>query len=92
MREFNVTIHGKVQGVGFRAKTKQRADEIGGIYGYVKNSEDGTVEVTAQGEEEKLQELLSYLKDGPMFAEVTDIDIAWHDTLQDAMTTFTTER
>ena len=92
MKEMTVTISGEVQGVGFRAFTQKQADKIGGIYGFVHNAVDGTVEVVAQGEEEDLKKLLSYLKRGPYFAEVEYYDVEWHDRLQDEFTDFTIER
>ncbi|MCB9234981.1 MAG: acylphosphatase [Bacteroidia bacterium] len=47
---------GKVQGVWFRATSKQFAQEIGGINGWVKNLPDGRVECLAEGPASKLQE------------------------------------
>jgi len=90
MKEIECKIYGKVQGVFFRAFIKERADILG-ICGYVENMEDGTVEVVAQGEEEKLKELLELIKKGPTFARVDSVDMSWSDVLQDTFTDFTIE-
>ncbi len=71
-----ITIHcyisGKVQGVWFRASTKEQADQLG-ITGFVRNLSDGRVEVVASGEKEKISQLFEWLKQGPELAQVTDV-------------------
>lgn len=74
--EFWAKVYGRVQGVGFRYFTKRNVRKLG-IKGWVKNVADGTVEVLAQGEEEKLQKLLEHLKQGPMLAQVKDLEIVF---------------
>lgn len=49
-------VFGRVQGVGFRFFTLQEAKQIG-VTGYVKNREDGSVAVVAQGSEAQIQQL-----------------------------------
>lgn len=72
--EFQAKIYGKVQGVGYRYFTEKIAKNLN-IFGYVKNLEDGTVEVVAQGKEEDLQKFIEQLKIGPFLAKVEKIDI-----------------
>jgi tRNA pseudouridine55 synthase len=72
--EFQAKIYGKVQGVGYRYFTEKIAKNLN-ILGYVKNLEDGTVEVVAQGKEEGLQKFIEQLKIGPFLAKVEKIDI-----------------
>ncbi|MFZ8847642.1 MAG: tRNA pseudouridine(55) synthase TruB [Minisyncoccia bacterium] len=72
--EFQAKIYGKVQGVGYRYFTEKIAKKLN-IFGYVKNLEDGTVEVVAQGKEEDLQKFIEQLKIGPFLAKVEKIDI-----------------
>lgn len=60
----HLIFYGKVQGVGFRKFVKKKAEEFC-VTGYVKNLQDGTVEVVAQGEEETLKRFLKEIKDGP---------------------------
>ncbi|AKG04454.2 acylphosphatase [Salimicrobium jeotgali] len=70
-----ITVHGRVQGVGFRMSAKQVADRHG-ITGQVQNKEDGTVEIIAQGEEEKIQEFIKKIENGPApAADVTKTDV-----------------
>ena len=63
-------ISGHVQGVFFRASTKQQAEQLG-LTGYAKNLTDGKVEVVAFGEEPKIQQLQQWLWLGPEHAQVT---------------------
>ncbi len=69
----SINVHGKVQGVFFRASTRKRARKWG-LTGYVKNMPDGTVHIEAEGPEEKLDKLLSFAQDGPRFARVDRIE------------------
>ncbi len=78
--EFYAKVYGKVQGVGYRYFVKERAQNLE-IFGYVKNLEDGTVEILAQGKEKKLQKLIENLKKGPLLAKVEKIDIIFRKPL-----------
>ncbi len=76
---FKAIVHGRVQGVNFRIFVKDRAKALG-LKGYVKNLSGGTaVEVWAEGEKAKLDELLKHLKDGPSRARVERVDVEWSD-------------
>jgi len=88
MKEIELIISGKVQGVMFRTFIKNRAHELG-VFGYVMNCEDGAVEVIAQGEKEQLDKFIEHIKKGPIFARVDFVEILWNDTLQDTFTDFT---
>ncbi len=66
-------IYGVVQGVGYRWFTKRVADELG-IKGYVRNMDDGSVEVLAIGDEEKLAAFFEKLKEGPALSRVERIE------------------
>jgi len=89
-REIHCLISGKVQGVFYREFTKRRAVELG-IKGVVRNLEDGTVEVIAQGEEEQLKRFVKLLKKGSTFTRVENIEVEWTNTLHDTFTDFTVE-
>lgn len=65
-------ISGHVQGVWFRAHTKEQADKLD-ITGFAKNLSDGRVEVVATGEHHNIKQLYEWLKKGPEQAEVHDI-------------------
>ena len=70
------TVSGQVQGVFFRASTRDRARELG-LSGWVRNLPDGRVEFVAEGEETTLQELLRFLRVGPPGAQVNDLVVEW---------------
>lgn len=65
-------VSGKVQGVFFRASTREQAQRLG-LRGYVKNLEDGRVEVLAVGEEDAIDALARWLQEGPPMARVDRI-------------------
>ncbi len=66
-------VRGLVQGVGFRYFVYRAANELG-LSGYVKNLEDGRVEVYAVGPEEKLSELARRLWKGPGYSDVRGVE------------------
>jgi DNA ligase D-like protein (predicted 3'-phosphoesterase) len=68
------TVRGNVQGVGFRYATMERANELG-VLGWVRNEDDGTVLVHAEGPDEKVDALVEWLGDGPPGAEVDELDV-----------------
>ncbi|MER3502165.1 MAG: hypothetical protein IMHGJWDQ_001369 [Candidatus Fervidibacter sp.] len=70
-------VKGIVQGVGFRYFTVYEAQRIGSITGYVRNLRDGNVEVVAEGERTKLEQLLARLRKGPRGAHVTEVEVFW---------------
>ncbi len=57
----HVFISGSVQGVGYRGFVKSNAQKLG-LTGWVRNTEDGGVEVTLQGEKEKIERLVELCK------------------------------
>lgn len=69
-------VHGRVQGVAFRHYTLLRARDLE-LTGYVRNRWDGTVEVVAEGAQDALEQLLSFLRVGPRAAYVTHVDANW---------------
>lgn len=63
-------VYGQVQGVGFRYSTQREALRLG-LTGYARNLDDGSVEVLACGEHDKVEMLLAWLKaGGPRSARV----------------------
>ncbi len=74
-------VTGKVQGVWFRAATKEQAVAFG-LTGWVRNLGDGRVEVLACGDKEKVLQLHAWLQHGPPLAEVTHLsyeELAWQE-------------
>ncbi len=74
-----IHVFGIVQGVFFRANAFDIATDLG-LSGYVLNLPDGSVEVVAEGEKEKLEELLNWASHGPSEAVVSKIEHSWHDS------------
>lgn len=74
----HVVVQGKVQGVGFRAFTEYQATQHG-VHGWVRNCQDGTVEVEAEGSRSVLEAFLLILEKGPPLSLVTHIVVDWKD-------------
>lgn len=70
-------VSGRVQGVFFRAATEAKAEQIGGIAGWVRNLPDGRVEVTAEGPREGVEMLVEWLWHGPPSAQVRSVEVNW---------------
>jgi DNA ligase D-like protein (predicted 3'-phosphoesterase) len=68
------TVRGRVQGIGFREATVAKAHELGAL-GWVRNSEDGSVLVHAEGSPEAVAGLEAYLRDGPRGAAVEEVEV-----------------
>jgi acylphosphatase len=62
-----------VQGVGFRWFVQKNASDIG-VHGWVRNEDDGRVQVYAVGTADQLQKLLALLHKGPRMAEVRGVE------------------
>ena len=73
MKAIRARVHGRVQGVFFRASTEEEARRLG-LSGWVRNRRDGSVEVFAQGAPEAVEALLAWLHEGPPLAEVVRVD------------------
>ncbi|GHA89552.1 acylphosphatase [Cognatilysobacter bugurensis] len=66
-------ISGTVQGVWFRASTREQAQRLG-LRGYARNLDDGRVEVLAAGDAESVGALAQWLAHGPPNARVTGVE------------------
>jgi len=71
-------IRGDVQGVGFRNFVRRNARKFG-VTGWVRNLQEGAVEVVAEGEKMSVEELVEACRRGPIFARVKDVDLSWED-------------
>ena len=76
MERLRVMVSGRVQGVNFRAYTRREAQRLG-LRGHARNLADGTVEVVAEGERERLERLLVWLRHGPPSARVDEVTVQW---------------
>ena len=74
----HVIVRGRVQGVYFRASTRDRARQLG-LAGWVRNCSDGSVELIAEGNTTKLEQLIAWCRSGPPGAVVTDLNVEWQD-------------
>ena len=74
MKCVHLIVSGRVQGVFFRANVRDKALQLG-LNGYAKNLESGDVEVVAEGNEEKVKDLVDFIKKGPGIASVTGIQV-----------------
>jgi DNA ligase D-like protein (predicted 3'-phosphoesterase) len=68
------TVRGAVQGVGFREATVRRAEDLGAL-GWVRNAEDGSVLVHAEGPAAAVDSLVEFLGEGPRGAAVDEVDV-----------------
>jgi len=74
----NVVISGRVQGVWFRASTKQKAEQLG-LTGWVRNTMDGDVEAIFEGEEDLVKEMIDWCHRGPPSAQVEHVEVKNQD-------------
>jgi len=74
-----ILITGIVQGVLFRREITQLSRRLG-VVGWVRNLPDGRVEAVAEGERERLNELIQFCRVGPSGARVKDIQVDWSES------------
>jgi acylphosphatase len=82
VKRLHAVVRGRVQGVGFRDATAREARRLR-LTGWVRNRMDGTVEITAEGDERALRELETFLRHGPGLANVTGLDVFWEPPVND---------
>lgn len=73
IKHLNIKIIGKVQGVYYRASTKQKADELR-VRGFVRNQPDGSVYIEAEASNEVLQKFMDWCWQGPERAQVQQVE------------------
>ena len=78
MYQAHLIISGYVQGVFYRASCQEVAQSYS-LAGWVKNMPTGQVEVTAQGEKEKIEKLIDWCKKGSPSARVSNVTIEWQE-------------
>ncbi len=71
-----ILISGMVQGVFFRREITRLARRLD-VTGWVRNLPDGRVEVVAEGDKQKLDELVQFCRIGPSGARVKNIGVDW---------------
>jgi acylphosphatase len=70
-----IIVAGIVQGVGFRYSCKRMAQALG-VKGFVRNMNDGNVYIEAEGTELQITQFISWCRQGPSHARVTDVIIS----------------
>ncbi len=78
MERVRLIVHGRVQGVFFRANTQREAQRLG-LAGWVRNLPDGSVEAVAEGERATIEELIAWCRRGPEHALVEEVEVCWED-------------
>ena len=74
----HASISGRVQGVFFRMETKRAADQFG-VSGWVRNRRDGTVEALFEGDQDRVDAVLGWCKEGPPHAQVSAVKVEWEN-------------
>ena len=70
----HLRVTGRVQGVYYRASTRERARTLG-LSGWVRNTADGAVEIEAEGPADAVQKLVAWCNEGPPAARVRDVEM-----------------
>lgn len=81
MQRLHATVRGRVQMVGFRYFVEAEAKKLG-LAGWVRNGEDGSVEVVVEGSPDLLRALKAKLREGPRLARVDAVDAEWSDEIE----------
>ncbi len=74
--EARVVVSGRVQGVWFRASTREVADGCG-VRGFVRNLPDRRVEAVLQGDRAAVERTIAFMREGPPGAVVTEVSVEW---------------
>jgi len=78
----HIVIEGEVQGVFFRASTREESCKLG-LKGWVRNCSDGRVEAVFEGKTDKIDQILEWCKKGPPGAMVRNIETIWEQATGD---------
>lgn len=73
-KAFEITVTGLVQGVGFRYSTKMKANALG-LSGWVKNCNDGTVQLLISGDTHSVIQFIEWCQNGPDAARVDSLEL-----------------
>lgn len=74
-KHYNITIKGRVQGIGFRYNAKRQALALG-LDGFVKNMPDGSVYVETEGNPTAMDEFVSWCQEGPSGARIIEVNVS----------------
>ena len=82
LKQVQMRVHGRVQGVFFRASAQREARRLG-LTGWVKNRKDSSVELVAEGEETGIKDFIAWAQHGPSAARVEKVDVRWRSFVGD---------
>ena len=82
LKQIQMRVFGRVQGVYFRASAQREAKRLG-LTGWVRDRNDQTVELVAEGEETGIKDLIAWAQAGPGAARVDKVDVRWRSFVGD---------
>ena len=74
MASKHIVVHGQVQGVFFRQSAEDTAGDLG-VAGWVRNRDDGSVEMVVEGDDDAVDRMIAWAHEGPSHAQVTGVDV-----------------
>ncbi len=72
----HISIRGRVTGVFFRAAAQREARRLG-VTGWVRNRNDASIEILAEGDEDAVKEMIGWAHHGPSAARVDNVDVRY---------------
>jgi acylphosphatase len=81
----HIVVQGRVQGVNFRSAAEGAAGDLG-LAGWVRNRDDGSVEMVVEGDDAAVDRMVEWARQGPSSAEVTGVDVT--DTAPQGLESF----
>lgn len=81
MKEVLCIISGRVQMIMFRDFVQRKALSLG-LVGYVRNLDNGMVEVLAYGSKDKLKKLIQCLHQGSLLSRVDKVEVEWRESMK----------
>lgn len=82
MKRVHLLISGLVQGVFFRHHTREKGESLG-LTGWIRNTGDDKVEIVAEGAKEKLENLVTWVHQGPPAARVEKVEVEWSEATRE---------
>jgi acylphosphatase len=80
-QQAHVWYSGRVQGVGFRYTARETAQRLKNLTGWVKNLQDGRVELVIEGEEASVMDFLEQMQSGPLRRYIEDAQVTWSNAV-----------
>lgn len=81
MKRALIRVRGRVQGVFFRHSAREKARELN-VTGFVRNEENSTVYIEAEGKEDSLEQFIAWCRIGPELAKIEKTDVSYNDELK----------